>query len=151
MSKIWQYTINIFLKNMFYVCTLMYKWYLSLFLKCFLWILHDANFFLYIGNASTEKNGVSFSVQNGDVCLHDFTGKQHMFHEKEDSCNGKSRIALRRTSKRGSLHFIEQMWFLFLKSKHDAWQCEKCPISPFPQCEMYENQLILYSATSGGA
>ncbi|XP_058391513.1 adhesion G-protein coupled receptor G2 isoform X2 [Diceros bicornis minor] len=61
------------------------------------------------GNASTEKNGVSFSVQNGDVCLHDFTGKQHMFNEKEDSCNGKSRIALRRTSKRGSLHFIEQM------------------------------------------
>ncbi|XP_060038930.1 adhesion G-protein coupled receptor G2 isoform X3 [Erinaceus europaeus] len=61
------------------------------------------------GNASTEKNGVSFSVQNGDVCLHDFTGKQHIFNEKEDSCNGKSRIALRRTSKRGSLHFIEQM------------------------------------------
>nr|XP_010952865.2 adhesion G-protein coupled receptor G2 [Camelus bactrianus] len=61
------------------------------------------------GNASTEKNGVSFNVQNGDVCLHDFTGKQHMFNEKEDSCNGKSRIALRRTSKRGSLHFIEQM------------------------------------------
>uniref|UniRef100_A0A8C3WJ57 Adhesion G-protein coupled receptor G2 n=1 Tax=Catagonus wagneri TaxID=51154 RepID=A0A8C3WJ57_9CETA len=61
------------------------------------------------GNISTEKNGVSFSVQNGDVCLHDFTGKQHMFNEKEDSCNGKSRIALRRTSKRGSLHFIEQM------------------------------------------
>uniref|UniRef100_A0A8C7A180 Adhesion G protein-coupled receptor G2 n=1 Tax=Neovison vison TaxID=452646 RepID=A0A8C7A180_NEOVI len=61
------------------------------------------------GNASTEKNGVSFSVQNGDVCLHDFTGKQHMFTEKEDVCNGKSRIALRRTSKRGSLHFIEQM------------------------------------------
>uniref|UniRef100_A0A5F5PTY2 Adhesion G protein-coupled receptor G2 n=1 Tax=Equus caballus TaxID=9796 RepID=A0A5F5PTY2_HORSE len=61
------------------------------------------------GNASTDKNGVSFSVQNGDVCLHDFTGKQHMFNEREDSCNGKSRIALRRTSKRGSLHFIEQM------------------------------------------
>uniref|UniRef100_A0A8C8Y1B6 Adhesion G-protein coupled receptor G2 n=1 Tax=Panthera leo TaxID=9689 RepID=A0A8C8Y1B6_PANLE len=59
------------------------------------------------GNASSEKNGVSFSVQNGDVCLHDFTGKQHMFNEKEDPCNGKSRIALRRTSKRGSLHFIE--------------------------------------------
>ncbi|XP_008063651.1 adhesion G-protein coupled receptor G2 isoform X3 [Carlito syrichta] len=61
------------------------------------------------GNASTERNGVSFSVQNGDVCLHDFTGKQHTFNEKEDSCNGKSRMALRRTSKRGSLHFIEQM------------------------------------------
>ncbi|XP_049729389.1 adhesion G-protein coupled receptor G2 isoform X3 [Elephas maximus indicus] len=61
------------------------------------------------GNASTERNGVSFSVQNGDVCLHDFSGKQHVFNEKEDSCNGKSRIALRRTSKRGSLHFIEQM------------------------------------------
>ncbi|XP_017532435.2 adhesion G-protein coupled receptor G2 isoform X1 [Manis javanica] len=61
------------------------------------------------GNATMEKNGVSFSVQNGDVCLHDFTGKQLVFNEKEDSCNGKSRIALRRTSKRGSLHFIEQM------------------------------------------
>uniref|UniRef100_A0A8D2E0D6 Adhesion G-protein coupled receptor G2 n=1 Tax=Sciurus vulgaris TaxID=55149 RepID=A0A8D2E0D6_SCIVU len=61
------------------------------------------------GNASTERNGVSFSVQNGDVCLHDLTGKQHMFNDKEDSCNGKSRLALRRTSKRGSLHFIEQM------------------------------------------
>ncbi|KAG3271745.1 hypothetical protein H1C71_029986, partial [Ictidomys tridecemlineatus] len=61
------------------------------------------------GNASTERNGVSFSVQNGDVCLHDLTGKQHMFNDKEDSCNGKSRMALRRTSKRGSLHFIEQM------------------------------------------
>uniref|UniRef100_A0A2K5J2K8 Adhesion G protein-coupled receptor G2 n=1 Tax=Colobus angolensis palliatus TaxID=336983 RepID=A0A2K5J2K8_COLAP len=61
------------------------------------------------GNASTERNGVSFSVQNGDVCLHDFTGKQHTFNEKEDSCNGKGRMALRRTSKRGSLHFIEQM------------------------------------------
>ncbi|XP_057573759.1 adhesion G-protein coupled receptor G2 isoform X2 [Hippopotamus amphibius kiboko] len=61
------------------------------------------------GNTSSEKNGVSFSVQNGDVCLHDFTGKQHLFNEKEDSCNGKNRIALRRTSKRGSLHFIEQM------------------------------------------
>ncbi|XP_077001196.1 adhesion G-protein coupled receptor G2 isoform X2 [Tamandua tetradactyla] len=61
------------------------------------------------GNASTERNGVSFSAQNGDVCLHDFSGKQPVFNEKEDSCNGKSRIALRRTSKRGSLHFIEQM------------------------------------------
>ncbi|KAM4818279.1 adhesion G-protein coupled receptor G2 [Thomomys bottae] len=61
------------------------------------------------GNASTERNGVSFSVQNGDVCLHDLTGKQHMYNEKEDSCNGKGRMALRRTSKRGSLHFIEQM------------------------------------------
>ncbi|XP_062039180.1 adhesion G-protein coupled receptor G2 isoform X15 [Lepus europaeus] len=61
------------------------------------------------GNASTEKNGVSFSVQNGDVCLHDFTGKQHTLNEKEDSCNGKSRMTLRRTSKRGSLPFVEQM------------------------------------------
>ena len=81
-----------------------------LFLKHFLWIFHDTDFvFPHTRTISTEKNGVSFSVQNGDVCLHDFTGKQHMFNEKEDSCNGKSRIALRRTSKRGSLHFIEQM------------------------------------------
>ncbi|XP_043850918.1 adhesion G-protein coupled receptor G2 [Dromiciops gliroides] len=61
------------------------------------------------GNASTEKNGVSFSVQNGDVCLHDFSGKQHGLNEKEDACNSKNRISLRRTSKRGSLHFVEQM------------------------------------------
>ncbi|KAM5221832.1 adhesion G-protein coupled receptor G2 [Ctenodactylus gundi] len=61
------------------------------------------------GNASTERNGISFSVQNGDVCLHDLTGRQHMFNEKEESCNGTGRMALRRTSKRGSLHFIEQM------------------------------------------
>ncbi|XP_020863114.1 adhesion G-protein coupled receptor G2 isoform X1 [Phascolarctos cinereus] len=61
------------------------------------------------GNASTERNGVSFSVQNGDVCLHDFSGKQHGFNEKEDPCNSKNRISLRRTSKRGSLHFVEQM------------------------------------------
>ncbi|XP_058514789.1 adhesion G-protein coupled receptor G2 isoform X3 [Ochotona princeps] len=61
------------------------------------------------GNASTEKNGVSFSVQNGDVCLHDFTGKQHLCSEKEDSGSGKNRMTLRRTSKRGSLPFIEQM------------------------------------------
>ncbi|XP_006893864.1 PREDICTED: G-protein coupled receptor 64 isoform X3 [Elephantulus edwardii] len=61
------------------------------------------------GNASTEKNGVSFSVQNGDVCLHDFSGNQHVFNEKEDQCHAKYRIALRRTSKRGSLNFIEQM------------------------------------------
>ncbi|XP_074048423.1 adhesion G-protein coupled receptor G2 isoform X10 [Macrotis lagotis] len=61
------------------------------------------------GNASTERNGVSFSVQNGDVCLHYFSGKQHGFNEKEDPCNSKNRISLRRTSKRGSLHFVEQM------------------------------------------
>ncbi|XP_074155967.1 adhesion G-protein coupled receptor G2 isoform X4 [Sminthopsis crassicaudata] len=61
------------------------------------------------GNASTERNGVSFSVQNGNVCLHDFSGKQHGFNEKEDPCTNKNRISLRRTSKRDSLHFVEQM------------------------------------------
>ncbi|KAM9038624.1 adhesion G-protein coupled receptor G2 isoform X1 [Sarcophilus harrisii] len=61
------------------------------------------------GNASTEKNGVSFSVQNGDVCLHDFSGKQHGFNEKEEPCTNKNRVSLRRTSKRDSLHFVEQM------------------------------------------
>ncbi|XP_060230608.1 adhesion G-protein coupled receptor G2 isoform X2 [Meriones unguiculatus] len=34
------------------------------------------------GNASTEMNGVSFSVQNGDVYLHNLTDKQHMFSDK---------------------------------------------------------------------
>uniref|UniRef100_A0A8C3XIS2 Adhesion G-protein coupled receptor G2 n=1 Tax=Chelydra serpentina TaxID=8475 RepID=A0A8C3XIS2_CHESE len=61
------------------------------------------------GNVSSEKNGVSFIVQNGDVCLHDFSGKQLVFHEKDDADHKKTRVSLRRTSKRGSLHFIKQM------------------------------------------
>ncbi|NXT55059.1 AGRG2 protein, partial [Pluvianellus socialis] len=61
------------------------------------------------GHLSSEKNGVSFSVQNGDVCLHDFSGKQLVFQEKDDTGSQKSRISLRRTSKRGSLTFIEKM------------------------------------------
>uniref|UniRef100_A0A8C8SHH2 Adhesion G-protein coupled receptor G2 n=1 Tax=Pelusios castaneus TaxID=367368 RepID=A0A8C8SHH2_9SAUR len=61
------------------------------------------------GNVSSEKNGVSFNVQNGDVCLHDFSGKQFIFHEKDDADHKKTRVSLRRTSKRGSLHFIKQM------------------------------------------
>ncbi|KAM6290890.1 adhesion G-protein coupled receptor G2 isoform 2-T2 [Porphyrio hochstetteri] len=61
------------------------------------------------GHLSSEKNGVSFSVQNGNVCLHDFPGKQLVFQEKDDTGSQKSRISLRRTSKRGSLTFIEQM------------------------------------------
>ncbi|XP_029420645.1 adhesion G-protein coupled receptor G2 isoform X2 [Nannospalax galili] len=58
------------------------------------------------GNVSIERSGVSFSVQNGDVCLHDLTAKQHVFNDQEDSCNGKRWMALRRTSRRGRLHFI---------------------------------------------
>nr|XP_042700577.1 adhesion G-protein coupled receptor G2 isoform X2 [Chrysemys picta bellii] len=61
------------------------------------------------GNVSSEKNGVSFNIQNGDVCLHDFSGKQLVFHEKDDADHKKTRVSLRRTSKRGSLHFIKQM------------------------------------------
>uniref|UniRef100_A0A8D0HQP4 Adhesion G protein-coupled receptor G2 n=1 Tax=Sphenodon punctatus TaxID=8508 RepID=A0A8D0HQP4_SPHPU len=61
------------------------------------------------GNISSEKNGVSFNVQNGDVRLQDFSGKQLAFHEKDDVGHKKNRISLRRTSKRGSLHFIDQM------------------------------------------
>nr|XP_047922770.1 adhesion G-protein coupled receptor G2 isoform X6 [Anser cygnoides] len=61
------------------------------------------------GHISSEKNGVSFSVQNGDVCLHDFSGKQLVFQEKDDTGSQNSRISLRRTSKRGSLTFIEKM------------------------------------------
>lgn len=66
-------------------------------------------FFLSTGHLSSEKNGVSFSVQNGDVCLHDFSGKQLVFQEKDDTGSQKSHISLRRTSKRGSLTFIEKM------------------------------------------
>ncbi|KAM6315316.1 adhesion G-protein coupled receptor G2 [Podargus strigoides] len=61
------------------------------------------------GHLSSEKNGVSFSVQNGDVCLHDFSGKQLVFQEKDDTGSQKSHISLRRTSKRGSLTFFEKM------------------------------------------
>uniref|UniRef100_A0A8B9PYF2 Adhesion G-protein coupled receptor G2 n=1 Tax=Apteryx owenii TaxID=8824 RepID=A0A8B9PYF2_APTOW len=61
------------------------------------------------GHLSSEKNGVSFSVQNGDVCLRDFSGKQIVFQEKDDTGSQKSRISLRRTSKRGSLSFTEKM------------------------------------------
>nr|XP_056717777.1 adhesion G-protein coupled receptor G2 [Euleptes europaea] len=61
------------------------------------------------GNIPSEKNGVSFNVQNGDVRLHDFSGKQLVFHETDDTEPKKSRISLRRTSKRGNLQFIEPM------------------------------------------
>ncbi|XP_064330688.1 adhesion G-protein coupled receptor G2 [Phalacrocorax carbo] len=61
------------------------------------------------GHLSSEKNGVCFSVQNGDVCLHDFSGKQLVFQEKDDTGSQKSHISLRRTSKRGSLTFIDKM------------------------------------------
>ncbi|XP_053168964.1 adhesion G-protein coupled receptor G2 isoform X3 [Hemicordylus capensis] len=61
------------------------------------------------GNVSSEKNGVAFNVQNGDVRLHDFSGKQIVFHENNDTGHKKPRISLRRTSKRGNLHFIEPM------------------------------------------
>ncbi|XP_067412571.1 adhesion G-protein coupled receptor G2 [Emydura macquarii macquarii] len=61
------------------------------------------------GNVASEKNGVSFNVQNGDVCLQNFSGKQFIFHEKDDADHKRTRVSLRRTSKRGSLHFIKQM------------------------------------------
>ncbi|NXH70621.1 AGRG2 protein, partial [Hydrobates tethys] len=61
------------------------------------------------GHLSSEKNGVSFSVQNGDVCLHDFSGKQLVFQAKDDTGSQKSHISVRRTSKKGSLTFIEKM------------------------------------------
>ncbi|XP_042724173.1 adhesion G-protein coupled receptor G2 isoform X1 [Lagopus leucura] len=61
------------------------------------------------GHLSSEKNGVSFSVQNGDVCLQDFSGKQLVFQEKDDTGSQNSRISLRRTSKRGSLPSAEKM------------------------------------------
>ncbi|XP_041255928.1 adhesion G-protein coupled receptor G2 isoform X1 [Onychostruthus taczanowskii] len=61
------------------------------------------------GHLSSEKNGVCFSVQNGDVCLHDFSGKQLVFQDKDDTGSQKSQISLRRTSKRGSLSSMEKM------------------------------------------
>ncbi|XP_015273075.1 PREDICTED: adhesion G-protein coupled receptor G2 [Gekko japonicus] len=61
------------------------------------------------GNITSEKNGVSFNVQNGDVRLHEFSGKQLAFQETDETDPKKSRITVRRTSKRGNLHFIEPM------------------------------------------
>ncbi|XP_066475027.1 adhesion G-protein coupled receptor G2 isoform X2 [Tiliqua scincoides] len=61
------------------------------------------------GNISSEKNGVSFNAHNGDVRLHDFSGKQLVFHENNDTGHKKPRVTLRRTSERGNLHFIEPM------------------------------------------
>ncbi|XP_010392771.2 adhesion G-protein coupled receptor G2 isoform X1 [Corvus cornix cornix] len=61
------------------------------------------------GHLSSEKNGVCFSVQNGDVCLHDFSGKQLVFQDKDDTSSQESQISLRRTSKRGSLSSMEKM------------------------------------------
>ncbi|NXB24520.1 AGRG2 protein, partial [Rhagologus leucostigma] len=58
---------------------------------------------------SSEKNGVCFSVQNGDVCLRDFSGKQLVFQDKDDTSSQESQISLRRTSKRGSLSSMEKM------------------------------------------
>ncbi|NXH00023.1 AGRG2 protein, partial [Loxia leucoptera] len=61
------------------------------------------------GHLSSEKNGVCFSVQNGDVSLHDFSGKQLVFQDKDDTGSQESQISLRRTSKRGSLSSMEKM------------------------------------------
>ncbi|XP_018863922.1 adhesion G-protein coupled receptor G2 isoform X2 [Parus major] len=61
------------------------------------------------GHLPSEKNGVCFSVQNGDVCLHDFSGKQLVFQDKDDTGSQESQISLRRTSKRGSLSSMEKM------------------------------------------
>ncbi|XP_071286536.1 adhesion G-protein coupled receptor G2 isoform X2 [Agelaius tricolor] len=61
------------------------------------------------GHLSSEKNGVCFSVQNGDVCLHDFSGKQLVFQDKDDTGSQESQISLRRTSKRGSLSSMDKM------------------------------------------
>ncbi|NWS24973.1 AGRG2 protein, partial [Polioptila caerulea] len=61
------------------------------------------------GHLSSEKNGVCFSVQNGDVCLHDFSGKQLVFQDKDDTGSQESQVSLRRTSKRGSLNSMEKM------------------------------------------
>ncbi|XP_008105501.2 adhesion G-protein coupled receptor G2 isoform X3 [Anolis carolinensis] len=61
------------------------------------------------GNVHSEKNGVSFNMQNGDVRLADFSTKQIVFPENNDTGHKKSCISWRRTSKRGSLHFIEPM------------------------------------------
>ncbi|NXO05341.1 AGRG2 protein, partial [Rhinopomastus cyanomelas] len=61
------------------------------------------------GHLSSEKNGVCFSVQNGDLCLHDFSGKQLVFEEKDDTVSQKSQVSLRRTSRKGSLPFMEKI------------------------------------------
>ncbi|OPJ69636.1 G-protein coupled receptor 64 [Patagioenas fasciata monilis] len=61
------------------------------------------------GHIPSEKNGVSFSVKNDDVCLREFSGKQLVCQEKDDTGSQKGHILLKRTSKRGGLSFIEKM------------------------------------------
>ncbi|KFO97687.1 G-protein coupled receptor 64, partial [Calypte anna] len=60
------------------------------------------------GHLSSEKNGVFFTVQTGDVCLHDISGK-FVFEEKDDTGSQINHISLRRTSKRESLNSNEKM------------------------------------------
>lgn len=78
--------------------------------------------FVSTGHLSSEKNGVCFTVQNGDVCLHDFSGKQFVFQDKDDTGSQESQISLRRTSKRASLSSMEKMWFPF--KQHIVLRCE---------------------------
>ncbi|XP_051463932.1 adhesion G-protein coupled receptor G2 isoform X1 [Apus apus] len=75
-------------------------------------LLMNSDYSLHVngnGYLSSEKNGVSFSKQNGDVCLHDFSGKKLVFQEKDDTGSQKNPVSLRRTPKKGKLNLVEKM------------------------------------------
>ncbi|NWV01546.1 AGRG2 protein, partial [Upupa epops] len=61
------------------------------------------------GHPPGEKSAVCFTVQNGDLCLHDFSGKQLALEEKDDTVSQKSQVSLRRTSRKGSLTCVEKI------------------------------------------
>ncbi|KAM9319564.1 adhesion G-protein coupled receptor G2 [Gastrophryne carolinensis] len=55
------------------------------------------------GHVFKEKNGVSFMSQNGAVPLQEFPGRPHA------NMGNAHQTSLRRTSKRGSVHFVDQI------------------------------------------
>ncbi|KFU84037.1 G-protein coupled receptor 64, partial [Chaetura pelagica] len=76
-------------------------------------LLMNSDYSLHVngnGYLSSEKNGVSFIKHNGDVCLHDFSGKKLVLQEKDDTGSQKNHISLqRRTPKKGKLNLVEKM------------------------------------------
>ncbi|KAM4795686.1 adhesion G-protein coupled receptor G2 [Rhinophrynus dorsalis] len=57
------------------------------------------------GNTLKERNGVSFMLHNGEVPLRDFPVKAS---DKNGDAGEAQRTALRRTTHRGSVHFMDQ-------------------------------------------
>ncbi|MEE6468682.1 hypothetical protein FKM82_008350 [Ascaphus truei] len=60
------------------------------------------------GNAFKERNGVSFMLPNGEVPLSEISGEK-MSVKNGNAGNVSQRASLRRTSNRGSVHFMDQI------------------------------------------